>query len=92
MARHINQRLAEWLLRRIGFVPILWHVNDVRDTADRYELGFVPTEEECFQVLDHANENHNAEYGIGWDDLAAELKALKSGQDASWLRQSGGNE
>ena len=92
MTRHINQRLAEWLLRRIGFVPILWHVDDVRDTAEQYELGFVPTKEECFQVLDHANENHNAEYGIGWDDLATELETLKGSQDASRPGEPGGNQ
>ena len=76
MYRRNIQYFAEWLLRRIGYVPILWHIDDVREIAEQDDVGFVPTEEECFQVLDNATDHHNAEHGIGWDDLSAELDQI----------------
>ena len=81
MAQPINQRIAEWLLRRIGFVPFLWHIDDVVCCADYNEIGFVPSKERCFAVLDNARDNHNAEYGMNWDVILAELEAIKPNDD-----------
>lgn len=92
MYRRNIQYFAEWLLRRIGYVPILWHIDDVREIAEQDDVGFVPTEEECFQVLDNATDHHNAEHGIGWDDLSAELDQIKNDKEARRLRQLGGDK
>ncbi len=83
MHERIIQRMAEWLLRRIGYVPILWHVDDVAACAVDYDIGFVPTRKECFEVLDNARENHNSEYGMNWDVIAAEIDAINPAQEGA---------
>ena len=61
-------REAEKLLRSVGFVPILWHIDDVRKVATENDLGEL-TDEECLEILDGVIDNHDADTGIDWSAL-----------------------
>lgn len=67
-------------------IASIWTVEDVysimfEDAEDQdYEMnrGHTDTEiQTARQVLRNAERNHNAEYGINWDTLRAELEAIQ---------------
>jgi len=64
----IKQQQAEDLLRSLGYVPILWHIDDVRQCAQESDLGQF-TDAECLEILDTARKYHDAEWGISWEVL-----------------------
>lgn len=64
---------TEAILRRVGYVPFLWHIDDVRTLIEDREIDLTLTDAECLEVLDNAHENHNAEIGMNWDVIEAEL-------------------
>jgi hypothetical protein len=83
MYRRNIQYLAEWLLRRIGYVPTLWHVDDVAACAEDNDIGFVPTREQCFEVLDDVRRFRTAGGDMSWDAILAELEAIRPGQEGA---------
>ena len=76
MYQRIIQYLAEWLLRRIGYVPTLWHVDDVAACAEDNDVGFVPTREQCFEILNYVRHFRSAGGDMNWDTILAELSAF----------------
>jgi len=67
---------AKAILRQAGYVPFLWHIDDVRCLIEDREIGLTLTDAECLEVLDNAHDNHNAEIGMNWDVIEAELGPL----------------
>lgn len=73
---HITQlvAIAKTILRQTGYVPFLWHIDDVRGLIEDREIKITLTDAECLEILDNAYENHNAEFGMNWDVIEAELE------------------
>lgn len=69
----ILRTVAEALLRQAGYVPFLWHIDDVRRVIEDREISVAFTDAECLQVLENALENHDASIGMSWDAIEAEL-------------------
>lgn len=70
----ILEAIAEAIYRRAGYVPFLWHINDVRQLIEDRELPLSLTDAECLEVLANARQNHDAEFGMTWDAIEAELE------------------
>ena len=72
-----QQAEAEKILRSLGYVPILWHIDDVRKVAQEDELGTF-TDDECLEVLDGVCDNHDADVGVDWIALGEYAAAFAS--------------
>ena len=68
--------VAEALLAQAGYVPFLWHIDDVRSVIEDWEIDITLTDAECLEVLENALENHDADIGMNWDAIEAELGPL----------------
>ena len=53
------------------YAPVIWCALDV------HYLDESLTVEQCKQVIDAVVDNHQAEYGICWDDFNEAIDALK---------------
>jgi len=52
-------------------IEIYWNVEDVLSLDDTLTI------EECIEVLDLAQNNHDANYGINWDTLKGWIEYIK---------------
>jgi len=52
-------------------IEIYWNVQDVLSLDDTLTI------EECIEVLDLAQNNHDANYGINWDTLKGWIEYIK---------------
>jgi hypothetical protein len=54
-------------------IAIVWHISDVKQAARDIGLP-VPDDETCMGILTHLLDNHDANYGISWDNIYDELR------------------
>ena len=73
--------IAKALLRQAGYVPFLWHVTDVRCLIEDRGLNVTLTNGECLGILENADRNHDANIGMNWDALEAELTTYLETRD-----------
>jgi hypothetical protein len=52
-------------------IEIYWNVDDILSLDDTLTI------EECIEVLDLAQNNHDANYGINWDTLKGWIEYIK---------------
>tara|TARA_R110002110_G_C13131800_1_gene688886 strand:+ start:92 stop:379 length:288 start_codon:yes stop_codon:yes gene_type:complete len=50
-------------------IAIIWCIDDVRQTIKNYEIAVELTDDECMEVLDYCLDKHDAEYGVGWENI-----------------------
>lgn len=77
----IFKAIAAALYREAGCIPFPWHIDDVRHVAECREIVITLTDEDCLAVLENARDNHSAEFGMGWDEIEAELRCLAECRD-----------
>ena len=73
--------IAKALLRQAGYVPFLWHFSDVRCLIENRGLNVTLTNDECLDILENADGNHDANIGMNWDVLEAELTTYLETRD-----------
>lgn len=61
--------IAEALYRQAGYVPFLWHIDDVREVIEDREIPLALADAECLQVLLNLRDNVPADLGMGGDGL-----------------------
>ena len=59
----LGRKVADKILAAQGFVAFLWGVDDFRSVKGGQNL----TNEECFEILDIIERNHDANIGVNWD-------------------------
>ena len=57
----------------VNSIAIIWSIEDVRDqleilNEDR-NINLELEDDDCMEVLQRVVENHDANYGVGWDNL-----------------------
>jgi len=60
-------------------ISISWNVEDIQTVAEELEIAV--TVKEAVTILKSLESNHDAEYGIKWDDIQSELNYLKINQN-----------
>lgn len=72
--------MINYINDKIDSISIVWDIDDVHRLAE--DRGYPDiTDEEAGEVLRNAHNNHNAEYGINWDSLEAELQEFLEDKD-----------
>jgi hypothetical protein len=59
----LGREVADEIFATQGFVAFLWGVDDIRCVKGGQNL----TNEECFEILDIMERNHDANIGVNWD-------------------------
>lgn len=75
--------VAEALYRQAGYVPFLWHVNDVREVNEDRETPLALTDAECLAILINARDNVPADIGMNFDAIEAELEYVAENREGS---------
>lgn len=70
----ILKAVAEALYRQAGYVPFLWHIDDVRVVNQDREFFLDLTDAECLEVLTNARDNVPADLGMCFEAIAVELE------------------
>lgn len=68
--------VAEALYRQAGYVPFLWHIDDVREVNEDRETPFALTDAECLAILINARDNVSADTGMSLGIVEIELEFL----------------
>jgi len=55
-------------------ISIIWSADDVLSVAD--ELGLKLSKEQCLEVLELLEDNHDANYGICWESIHCAIHSL----------------
>jgi len=50
-------------------IAIIWSIDDVRHVIENYGIDVDLTDEECMEVLDYCLDNHDAQYGMSWENI-----------------------
>ena len=50
-------------------IAIIWSIDDVRDSIEGSFEGLELTDDECMEVLWHVDKKHDAEWGVGWENI-----------------------
>lgn len=54
-------------------VAIVWAIEDVRYQLEilneNYDIELVLCDDDCMQVLQRVEDNHDANYGVNWDSI-----------------------
>ncbi len=79
----ILKTVAEALYRQAGYVPFLWHIDDVRTVIEDREIPLVLTDAECLDVLTDARDNVPADIGMSFDAIEVELECVAENRAAS---------
>ena len=53
-------------------IAVIWSIEDVKCVAGERQL----TDEECMDILEELQDNHDAEYGINWVAIDAEIDSM----------------
>ena len=72
----ILKAVAEALYRQAGYVPFLWHIDDVRVVNQDREFFLDLTDAECLEVLTNARDNVPADIGMSFDAIEVELECV----------------
>lgn len=75
--------IAEALYRQAGYVPFLWHIDDVREVNEDRETPLVLTDAECLAVLINARDNVPADIGMSFDAIEVELECVAENREGS---------
>ncbi len=67
------RQLAPRLLQAMGQAAINWSLADVIEVAPGKVGGHLIDHDAAMVILDNLVENHDANYGVGWDELHAEI-------------------
>lgn len=69
-----NRDRARRILERYwkGKIAIIWTVQDVYRAANERKLAL--TEREAVEILTALYQSHNAQYGLKWEDLIAQIE------------------
>lgn len=82
--------VAEALYRQAGYVPFLWHIDDVREVIEDRDIPLALTDAECLEVLLNLRDNVPADLGMDFDAIAAELEAWEENRADHALLCDGG--
>ena len=66
--------ITRQILRKCGFVALLWHIDDVRVAQERLDDTTSLSDEECLAILDSIERDHDADHGVSWETLADALE------------------
>ena len=62
----------------VNSVAIIWSVEDIRDRLEiineDYNINLELTDDDCMDALLRVVENHDANYGVSWDNLDAAIE------------------
>lgn len=72
---------AEKTLRSLGYVHVLWHIDDVRTCAEENNIGDL-TDAECLEIPDNILRNHDASIGVNWVTLACYAEKYVANRDS----------
>lgn len=75
--------MAEALYRQAGYVPFLWHIDDVREVNEDRETPLALTDAECLAILINARDNVPADIGMSFDAIEAELECVAENREGS---------
>lgn len=75
--------VAEALYRQAGYVPFLWHIDDVREVNEDREIPLVLTDAECLAILTNARDNVSADTGMSLWIIEIELECLAENREGS---------
>lgn len=75
--------VAEALYRQAGYVPFLWHIDDVREVNEDRETPLALTDAECLEVLTNARDNVPADIGMSFDAIEVELECVAENREGS---------
>ena len=64
----------DYLNDHSDFINITWCADDVLSVAD--ERGLELSQDQCLEVLDYLENNHDANYGISWLTIECALDSL----------------
>lgn len=70
----ILKTVAEALYRQAGYVPFLWHIDDVRMVIEGHEMTLSLSDEQCLEVLENVRENLLPDLGMYFEAIAVELE------------------
>lgn len=79
----ILKTVAEALYRKAGYVPFLWHINDVRMVIEGHETALSLTDTECLEVLENVRDNLSPDLGIYFEAIAVELECWTENREGS---------
>tara|TARA_R100001129_G_scaffold168106_1_gene136109 strand:- start:1131 stop:1403 length:273 start_codon:yes stop_codon:yes gene_type:complete len=54
-------------------IAIVWCIEDVNKVVEDYDLAIKLTDEECMDVLQRVEDNHDANFGVTWEDIYASI-------------------
>lgn len=77
----ILKTIAEALYRQAGYVPFLWHIDDVREVNEDRETPLALTDAECLAVLINARDNVPADIGMSFDAIEVELECVAENRE-----------
>lgn len=75
--------VAEALYRQVGYVPFLWHIDDVREVNEDRENPLALTDAECLAILTNARDNVSADTGMSLWIIEIELECLAENREGS---------
>lgn len=75
--------VAEALYRQAGYVPFLWHIDDVREVNQDRETPLALTDAECLAILINARDNVSADTGMSLGIVEIELEFLAENREGS---------
>lgn len=65
--RRIDQAVKD--LNHFGYIAILWSIDDMKEMIEEHNPSHIPTDEQCMEILQIAEKNHDSDVGITWDLL-----------------------
>ena len=70
----ILEAVAKALYRQAGYVPFLWHIDDVRMVIKDHDIALALTDAECLEVLENVRASVPADLGMCFEAIAVELE------------------
>lgn len=76
---HKQIEKAKDILKRAGFIPYYWHIDDIaqRDAEINEEEESDLTDKELRQIAEDIADNADANYGICWETFDSEIEEVK---------------
>jgi hypothetical protein len=65
-----DDQLIEELQDR-GYLRVLWHKDDILKVAQENDVTL--TDDEIYFIMSDIEENHDANYGLAWDDISMKI-------------------
>lgn len=58
-------------LQNRGYIRVLWHRDDILKVAEENDI--ILNEDEIHFIMEDIEENHDANYGLNWDDISMKI-------------------